>query len=51
MLLYEGVCVEFERKNSTKLVFLLLNCPQALKSFVTASLNLTCGDLGICLLV
>ena len=24
---YEGICVEFQRKNSTLLVFLLFNCP------------------------
>jgi len=26
----EGICVEFERKNNTTLVFLLSNCPQVL---------------------
>ena len=30
---YEGICVEFERKNNTKLVFLLLNYSQVLKVF------------------
>ena len=28
---YEEICVEFERKNNTALVFLLSNCPQVLK--------------------
>jgi len=28
---YEGICVEFERKNNTTLVYLLSNFPQVLK--------------------
>ena len=30
---YEEICVEFERKKTTALVFLLSNCPQVLKIF------------------
>jgi len=30
---YEGICVEFERKNNKTLVFLLYNCPQVLTIF------------------
>jgi len=30
---YEGIYVEFERKNNTTLVFLLSNYPQVLKVF------------------
>ena len=30
---YEGICVKFERKNNTRLVFLFSNCQQVLKVF------------------
>jgi len=30
---FEGICVKFERKNNTNLVFLLSNCQQGLNIF------------------
>jgi len=31
---YEVICIEFERRNNTTLVVLLLNCPHVLKLFL-----------------
>jgi len=33
---YEGICVEFETKKTTTLVYLLSNCPQVLNIFYEA---------------
>ena len=37
---YEGICVEFKRKNNTIMVLLLLNCLQVLIYFVPDPLNI-----------
>jgi len=43
---YDRICVAFERKINTTLVFLLSNCPQVLKIFHDL-LNIIFKDLGI----
>ena len=46
---YEGICVEFGRKNNPT-VFLLSNSLQVLKSFVTDPLNIIFDEFGSWLL-
>ena len=40
MFSYEGLCVQFEIKKHTTLVFLLLSCPQTLNYFMTDPSNI-----------
>ena len=47
---YKEFCVELVRKNNTTLVFLLSNCPQVLKSFMTDPLNIIFDNFWIWLL-
>jgi len=44
---YEGIWVEFERRNFTTLVFLLTNCPNVLKCFMTNPLYIIFDDFGL----